>query len=136
VSSPDERRRMRLEAERGLLAKAFPAAELDIDAGVVILRGHRLPEGWSHKETDVLVEIPGQYPSTPPDNIYARGDLALADGGGPGNNQGYREVAGRRWLQLSYHIEGGDWQASEDLRKSTTLIDFLHGALSRFEEAS
>lgn len=131
----DDRRRQRLERERPLLEAAFLSVALDIDAGVVIVLRHPLPPGWSHVETDVLVEIPEQYPSTPPDNVCARADLKLANGQPPQSNQGHRQIAGRQWLQFSYHVEPSDWHPDVDLAKSSTLVDYIHGALSRFEEA-
>lgn len=130
-----DRRRERLEQERPLL-EAFPSVLLDVEAGVVIVRSHRLPPGWSHEETDVLVEIPEKYPSAPPDNVCARPDLTLADGRMPQNHQGHRQIAGRGWLQFSYHVEPSDWHPDVDLARSSTLVDYLHGALSRFEEAT
>jgi hypothetical protein len=136
VVPADDRWRKRLEQERPLLAQAFPTADLDIDIGVVIVRGHILPPGWSHHETDALVEIPAKYPSTPPDNICARPELTLADGRVPGSNQGHRDIAGGRWLQFSYHVDAADWRTDVDLAKSSTLVDYLHGALTRFEEAT
>lgn len=136
MASAEDRRRERLERERAPLLHSFPTAILDIDNGVVIVRGHKLPAGWSQEETDVLVEIPPKYPSTPPDNVCARSDLALASGRLPDNNQGRRAIAGKTWLQFSYHVEVSDWRPDVDLGKSSTLIDYLHGALTRFEEAT
>lgn len=136
MGTADERRRSRLHQEQSILEQAFPTAQLDVDAGLLILRGHRLPPGWTHEETDVLIEVPEQYPSTPPDNVCARSDLMLAGGGTPANNQGQRDIAGQRWLQFSYHVEPSDWRPHADVRQSSTLVDFLHGALTRFEEAS
>lgn len=134
--SSEARQRERLEQERQLLVQALPSIVLDIEAGIVVVRDHVLPAGWSHTETDVLVEIPAQYPSTPPDNVCARADLTLAGGGMPENNQGYREIAGGQWLQFSYHVEPSDWHPDIELEKSSTLVDYLHGALSRFEAAT
>ena len=136
MDAREQRRRERLEQERPLLEQAFPSVNLDIAAGVVVVTGHKLPPGWSHDETDVLVEIPPKYPSTPPDNVCARADLALVSGSKPQNNQGHRQIAGRRWLQFSYHVQPSDWHPDVDLTESSTLIDYLHGALSRFEEAT
>lgn len=112
----------------------FPTAVLDVDASVVLVQGHKLPDGWSHAETDVLVEIPAKYPSTPPDNVCCRPDLTLANGRVPENNQGLRDIVGRQWLQFSYHVDAADWRPDVDLANSSTLVDYLHGALTRFEE--
>lgn len=136
TDSSDTRHRERLEKERQLLVRAFPSVDLDIDARIVIVRNHKLPTGWSHAETDVLVEIPAQYPSTPPDNVGARPDLRLAGGGMPENNQGNREIEGHQWLQFSYHVESSDWHPNIELGKSSTLVDYLYGALTRFDLVS
>ena len=57
------------------------------------------------------------------------------DGRRPDHHQGQWVIAGRRWLQLSYHVDPRDWRPDADLGRSTTLVDYLHGALTRFEFA-
>jgi hypothetical protein len=131
-----DRRAERLEEERPMLEQAVPSVELDIENGLVLVHDWALPEGWSHETTDVLVEVPVKYPSTPPDNVCVRSDLTLVSGGTPQNSQGVRRISNCNWQQFSYHIEPADWRPNRNLQCSTTLVDYLHGAMSRFEDAS
>jgi hypothetical protein len=125
----------RLAQEETLLRQAYPGARIDRESLVVVLSGHRLPAGWSHDETDVLFPIPLNYPAGRPDNICARPDLTLANGGTPGNSQGVQVHAGKQWLQFSYHVEPGDWRPTADPASGSNLAEYLAGALTRFQEA-
>ena len=126
----------RLAAEQPLLTKAFERLELDVAGRVLVIPEHRLGDGWNLMATPVLVEIPPGYPTTPPDNICVTSDLRLANGATPANTMGIREIAGRSWLQFSYHIEAGDWRPHPDLSLSDTLVTYLVGALGRLAEAN
>jgi len=130
------RLRDRLAQEERLLRQAFPNAVIDIEALAVVLTDHELPPGWSHHHTDVLFQIPANYPAGQPDNICARPDLTLANGAVPGNSQGIHTHAGRQWLQFSYHVDSGDWRPHADATVGSNLADYLAGALTRFQEAS
>lgn len=125
----------RLCAELPLLRAAFDRIELDIHERLLTMPDHRLGEGWSLPETPVLVEIPIGYPTTPPDNICVAADLRLEGGVMPSNTMGVKDIAGREWLQFSYHIEIADWKPHPDLSRSDTLVTYLEGALGRLEEA-
>ena len=126
----------RLAREEALLRRAFPAATIDAEALVLTLIDHRLPPGWSHGRTEVLIPIPANYPAGQPDNVCARPDLTLTSGALPGNNQGLRTHAGRPWLQLSYHVDPADWRPRIEPEAGSNLADYLAGALTRFEEVS
>ena len=126
----------RLTAEQRLLTKTFKRLELDVEGRVLIIPEHPLGDGWNLAATPVLVEIPPGYPTTPPDNICVTADLRLANGATPANTMGTREIAGRSWLQFSYHIEAADWQPQPDLSPSDTLVTYLVGALRRLEEVN
>lgn len=136
MSSPAIRLSERLDREEPLLLKAFPRAQLNRDSNTVILSAHRLPPGWSHDVTDVLIEFPDTYPAGCPDNVCARPDLALANGQMPANHQGIQTHADREWLQFSWHIEAADWAPTADPSAGSNLVTYLIGALARFDEAS
>lgn len=126
----------RLVQEQHLLHQTYPNATVKTETLVVILTEYRLPEGWSHAITDILFVIPPNYPAGQPDNICARPDLHLADGGPPGNSQGVQVHDGRQWLQFSYHVDPLDWRPRADPATGSNLTDYLAGALTRFDEAS
>ena len=133
MARPDDRLRERLDLERPILAGAFPEAVVDTDSLTVTLPDYPLPAGWSHAKTDVLFSFPSNYPAGSPDNVCARPDLRLEGGGVPGNSQGEHVHAGRRWLQLSWHIAEG-WHPTADPAQGSNLATYLIGALGRFEE--
>jgi hypothetical protein len=126
----------RLDVEEALLNRAFPGTRIDRGAQAVVVPDFPLPPGWSHPTTDVLFLIPATYPGGCPDNICARPDLVTACGMTPGNSQGVQQHAGRPWLQLSWHIEEGNWRPTADPSSGSNLLTYLLGALTRFDEAS
>jgi hypothetical protein len=134
VSTPEAQLAERLDIEEPVLREVFPRASIDRTAHAVVLLGHRLPAGWSHEVTDVAFGFPPNYPSGCPDNVCVRTDLNLANGQPAGNNQGIQTLAGRQWLQFSWHIEGADWAPTADPRHGSNLATYLIGALTRFEE--
>jgi len=136
VPAAEERLSVRLAEEEVLLRKAFPTVRIDHDALVVILSDHPLRPGWSHELTDILFAVPANYPAGQPDNVCARPDLTLAGGSSPANNQGIQTYAGRPWLQFSYHFEPADWRPTADASVGSNLVEYLTGALTRFEEPS
>lgn len=136
MAGAEDRLSVRLAEEEPLLRKAFPTARIDHDALVVILTGHPLCPGWSHDRTDILFAIPANYPAGQPDNVCGRPDLTLAGGASPANNQGIQTYAGRTWLQFSYHVEPTHWCPTADPSVGSNLVEYLTGALTRFEEPS
>jgi hypothetical protein len=136
MPSPADRLIERLDLEEPLLIATFPNGRLDRNTNTVILADQPLPTGWSHESSDILVAFPPNYPAGCPDNVCSRPDLSLANGQLPGNNQGIQTHAGRAWLQLSWHIDPGEWAPTADPRQGSNLVTYLFGALTRFEEAS
>lgn len=134
MTATADRLHERLDLEAVLLAEAFPLAAIHLETNTVVLADHVLPVGWSHPSTDVLFCFPPNYPAGCPDNVCVRPDLRLANGQMPANNQGLQVHAGREWLQLSWHIDGGDWRPSANPREGSNLVTYLIGALSRFED--
>jgi len=136
MTADRSRMRERLEAEQALITRVFRTAVIDLDALVVIIKDHPLPEGWSHDVTDVLVVIPTNYPGGRPDNVCARPDLRLADGKTPANTMGEHAYTARNWLQFSWHPEESQWRATNDPAVGSNLLSYLLGAVKRFEEPS
>lgn len=134
MTNPEERLEQRLDLEELVLREAFPRALIYRAGSAVILADHRLPPGWSHEITDIAFGYPPNYPSGCPDNVCARPDLTLANGQAAGNNQGIQTLAGRQWLQFSWHIDGADWVPTSDPRQGSNLATYLIGALTRFED--
>ena len=134
MGSAQDRLAERLGQEESLLAEAFPTARLDRESLTVLLPDLPLTDGWSHDSSDVLFAIPSNYPAGRPDNICARPDLRLASGAEPANIMGEHEHAGRRWMQFSWHPD--EWRPTADASRGGNLVNYLIGAIARFEEAS
>ena len=68
----------RLQRDLARLSEHFDLW-IDDDYRFVIVRGVRLPPGYNYDETDLLLEIPADYPITPPgigeDRVYVSPDL-------------------------------------------------------------
>ena len=118
-----------VQAERGEIERG-PNLEW------VIVKHWKLDAGWNKDEVEVLVQIPAGYPVTPPDNFYATADLRLENGGEPGNASANQTIAGRPWLQFSYHIEPSDWQPKSDPAAGHNMLTFLAGVAKRLEDPS
>jgi hypothetical protein len=134
MGTPEDHLAKRLEIEEAVLRETFPNASIDRAARAVIVACRHLPHGWSHDTTDIAFGFPPNYPSGCPDNVCVRPELTLANGQPPGNSQGIQTLAGRQWLQLSWHIEAADWAPTADPRQGSNLTTYLIGALTRFEE--
>lgn len=136
VSGLQTRLAERLDREEPILLRDFPTVRLDRSTNTVTLPAYQLPAGWSHEVTDVLFGFPANYPAGCPDNVCVRADLRLASGEMPGNHMGIHSYAGREWLQLSWHIEPGDWTPTDDPSKGSNLGNYLVGALTRLDDPS
>lgn len=89
---------------------------------------HSLPvrAGHSVPVTDVLVPVPGGYPGQHLDLAFLPHGSALV-GKVPGAAQGARQLAGKTWVQISYHPHtgGGGPPWNKDLHGFHTYLDEL-----------
>jgi hypothetical protein len=108
--------------------------ELEVGSNLrwFIIRRWPLTPGWSKDLTRVLTLIPSGYALTPPDNFFTDSDLAVKDGGQPGNTSLAQPISGPQWLQFSYHIEGSDWRPQD----GHNLLTFLGGIDRRLRDIS
>src|SRR6266571_5933046 len=100
----------RVQRELELVERELGELELGPSLDWFVVKRLPLGAGWNKAATQVLVLLPGGYPTTPPDNFYADPDLRLAGGAVPGNVSPDQQAVGRTWLLFSYHVESGDWQ--------------------------
>jgi hypothetical protein len=124
----------RVRSELELVKREFGDLEVDPTLGWFVIKGWKLPPGWNRQETNLLVQVPPGYPTTPPDNFYVDEDVRLASGALPGNTGYGHELAGRRWLFFSYHVEGGDWRPHAEPLRGHNMLTFLRGAQARLSE--
>jgi hypothetical protein len=128
--------RERLHRELELVARKFGELEIGPNLDWFIVKRLPLGVGWSKNATQVVVTLPGGYPTTPPDNFHADPDLRLASGAAPGNTSPAQQAVGRTWLLFSYHVESGDWQPDPVPENGHNLLTFLEGIARRLREAN
>lgn len=126
----------RLRREIALVEREFGEVELGPNLDWFIVRQVSLESGWTKKATQILILLPGGYPTTPPDNFYADPDLRLTSGSVPGNANPDQTAAGRSWLLFSYHVESPDWKPDPVPENGHNLLTFLHGVARRLREAN
>ena len=126
----------RLQGELELVERELGELELGPNLDWFVVKRLPLGAGWNKATTQVLVLLPGGYPTTPPDNFYADADLRLAGGAVPGNTSQDQQAVGRTWLLFSYHVESGDWQPDPAPKHGHNLLTFLEGVIRRLREAS
>jgi hypothetical protein len=126
-----ERRRREIELVQG----RYAGVELAPDTTWLTIARFPLPDGWTKKESRLLVLLPPGYPVTPPDNFFTEEDLLLAGGAQPGNSApGQQTVLGGAWRMFSYHVEPGTWLPNPDPDRGHNLLTYLLGVEQRLRE--
>jgi hypothetical protein len=93
------------------------------DVGVKLQLG--LPPGWNRRETVALIRVPRAYPHAQLDTFCTEQELRLADGRMP-TNASPANVAGRMWLQFSWHPRS--WRPGID--NLLRYVGFVKGRLN------
>ncbi len=121
----------RLQREVEIIKKSYPKATLDGELRYVVIQDFPLPPGWNREKTELVIEIPGGYPVTAPDNFYVEEGLRLQDTGNPPS--GYEETLekfGKRRAKFSWHLEG-NWRPHTEVAKGDNLFTFILGVEKR-----
>ena len=127
----------RVRRELELVELQFGELELDPNLDWFIVKHLPLPDGWNKTSTQVLILLPGGYPTTPPDNFCTDCGLRLSDGKEPANASSQQQVAGQAWLQFSYHVEAAEWKPDPDVPENGhNLVTFLSGVTRRLSEVN
>ncbi|HEY3412824.1 MAG TPA: E2/UBC family protein [Armatimonadota bacterium] len=127
----------RIRREAALAAAAFSetkTVDVDPDGGTwVVLRDMPLPAGYNRAVTDVLFQLPGSYPRTPPDWFFCDPGLRCR-GRRPGH---YFEVRSGRsaptlrgWAACSLHLRS--WRPSDDPLRGNSLLSLCSLAADAF----
>ncbi len=118
-----------IEDDLAALGSGHPVTVVDLgagDAGVIIEKVPLSP-GWNRSETTILIRVPRAYPQAQLDMFFAEAGLRLASGAMP-SNASLISLAGREWLQFSWHPR--KWSPGVD-----TLTRYLGFVKGRFKEA-
>jgi hypothetical protein len=90
--------------------------EVTVDGGItcVVLKGWRLPKGYSREVADLLLRLPVGYPDTAPDMWWFDPAIQLVDGTAVPQTQVVEQHLGRSWQRWSRHFAPGQWQSGID----------------------
>ena len=125
----------RILQEIELLRNEYGDLEYGPDGNWILFKKFKVPPGWNQKYTELLVNIPPGYPSTPPDNFFVPYGFKLASGQ---QTDAYTEAPlflGRRWGQFSYHADG-EWNPTENVFDGDNLLSFMLKVIDRLREAN
>ena len=125
----------RISSELDLLRTRF-TFEYQPDGRWVHIVKYPLPSGWTAGCTQLVFQIPVQYPGGPPYGIYVPAGLRF-NSQVPNN---YVEPAptqppfGEVWGIFSWTTEDGLWYPSADLKRGSNLLNWVIGFQGRFRE--
>ena len=125
----------RILQEITLLQGKYGKLEYGPNLEWVLFKEFKLPLGWNKDVTELLVNIPAGYPSTPPDNFFVPVGFRLASEGSPSNYTESTTLIGRQWGQFSYHVDG-EWRPSANLLEGDNLLSFMIKVMDRLKELS
>jgi hypothetical protein len=129
----------RLTKELALLRSAYPNLRFEENGWWLWIPRYPLPPGWNRDATDVAVQVPSAYPSTPPYGIYVPTGLLF----GVTRPNNYQEPAGNQppfpgpWGILSWTPADAEWQVpTVDLIGRASLLSYIRGIAARFQEGA
>lgn len=80
----------------------------------IVLPQWALPSGYTLKETDLLVRLPGGYPDLPPDMWWFDPAVLRVDGRDIPATQAVEHHLGRNWQRWSRHLGPEQWRSGVD----------------------
>lgn len=86
----------------------------------VVIRGYRLPPGYSRPSVDLFLRLPTGFPDLPPDMWWFDPPAQRADGQVIQAADAVEQHLGRAWQRWSRHFNQGQWRSGVD-----TLESFL-----------
>lgn len=126
----------RIAEEVALLRTRFKDLEYKETGQWVRVGGFPFPAGWACPKSDVVFQVPIQYPGNPPYGFYVRSPLRY-NGAMPKN---YQEPANNRppfegeWGFFSWAAQDGEWRATTDLVNGANLLNVLMSFGDRLRE--
>ena len=99
---------------------------------------YRLPDRWEDRVAELWVQIPTDYPFSPPIGAYVNKSIRLKNGGAEHlvgfGAHGARDFQAGGWKWYCAYLQEGTWIPSSDYREPDNLLSFMlavHEALSR-----
>lgn len=122
----------RLEAEARYIADLYRQPTdfgFDNDFGQwwVYLPEFVLPNRWRQSSTPMLVTVPDQYPSSPPDGFFLSNDLRDENGRRPAHyfeeRSAHNPLTSKGWAWFCIHVQ--KWNPSYDFRDGDSVAKYL-----------
>lgn len=122
-------RSRRILREVTMLAAGYGAVNYDDRALTwVQVPEFNLPRGWNVRRSGILLELPSQYPSIPPDGFYLLKGLRNAQGYTPSHyfqeGGSLNRYADRGWAWYCIHARG-NWLSAADIVSGHNLLKYL-----------
>lgn len=124
--------------ELDLLRSQYSDVEFIENGSWVRLGQLARPTGWEPSISDVLFQIPGTYPGTPPYGFFVPAGLTFQ-----GKEPGSYSAAGDprppfpgSWGKFSWQPELPDWKPGGSARAGSNLLTWIRGIKARFEEGA
>ena len=125
----------RIEQELELLRSKFPDLEYRPEGQWVRISNYPRSSGWSVLSSDVVFQIPIQYPATPPYSFFVPAG-AQFNGLAPDSyseNHGVAVPFSGVWGRFSWAPEGA-WQPKDPISAGSNLVNWTLGFSDRFKE--
>lgn len=118
------KRKERIFAEIYLLRKLYEEVEYDgDDFRWVYIPYFDLPEGFNAKDGELLIELPKNYPFSPPQNFFLHKDIKTFEGYSIDHyypKPSMSKYHDKGWAWFCIHIK--KWRATEDIMQSDNLL--------------
>jgi hypothetical protein len=99
------------------------------------LQAYPIPSAWGVEAAEVAFRVPENPLGEQPYGFWVRPALQLPGGGSPSNSSGPVETGfGSGWQQFSWAPEA--WAPNPDIRKGTTMLDFVRSFTQRLCEVN
>jgi hypothetical protein len=121
VSGQEERTLL----EIALLRQAFNQVEYDSEKLLwVCIHDFQLPKGFNKDTSGLLIELPKNYPFSPPINCFLDRSIRTSDGRSIRDHyfpdRSYNKYYDKGWAWFCFHIK--NWKLREDIIQSDNLL--------------
>lgn len=115
----------RILLEVALLEQAFSAVDYDSERFLwVCIHDFKLPRGFNKDTSGLLIELPRNYPFSPPTNCFLDRSIRTGDGRWIRDHyfpdRSYNKYYDKGWAWFCFHIK--NWKVKEDVMKSDNLL--------------
>jgi len=127
----------RVNNELELLKSKYPDLVFIEEGMWVKILNYPVPPGWNREKTDIVFQIPVQYPGSNPYAFFVLSGMQY-NGTKPVNN--YTEPSDVKpafdgnWGKFSWLPDDGEWRPTADIHSGSNLYNWVEGFRIRFKE--